>query len=174
MAYTVTCFCKINFSPTHPCQISYCIPYKVCKLCKLKITSTQYFLCVDRLPSWIPKEFDLYTLPLCPSKIKKILSALEVIWQPSKHIQRLSKLATSLGKGTAQPRYCFYYSNGRNFEDRSVHKGKKERRSPLLWSPICMSLSPLNKYYVTKKLIGTHKAVYSPAPLEFTAKPAEY
>ena len=46
----------------------------------------------------------------------------------------------------------------------SVHKEKKERKSPLPRSPICISLTPLNKYYVTKKLIGTCKAVYSPAP----------
>ena len=46
----------------------------------------------------------------------------------------------------------------------SVHEEKKERKSPLPRSPICISLAPLNKYYVTKKLIGTCKAVYSPAP----------
>ena len=131
MAHTCTATCTVylqnKFLPNTPhCQILCCIPYKVCKLCKLEITSTQYFLCVDLLPYILDSERIWLVHPaICPIKLGQ--------WE-------------------------------KYFEDMSAHKKKKGKQvsSP----PISHLHVPraTQQYYVTKKLIGTCKAVYSPAP----------
>jgi len=125
MLMTYTRICKINFFPTPPCQILYCIPYDVCKLCKLNNKYSVFPVC--------------RSVTIYPGFLKNL------IWTPSPLPSKIRAMQE------------IFWGN-----ECSQEKKGKEVSSPLI-SHLHVPRAT-QQYYVTKNLISTCKAVYSPAP----------